>query len=138
MLELPAVLEIIDDLAKESDFFSIGTNDFIQYMLAADRTNERVASYYCPHHPAVLRGLKRIADAALRNNIACAVCGEMAHDPRYIRFFIGIGITRFSVDSHYLPDVQSCVAGISAAEARDYAAEILSLSSIREIESLLK
>jgi phosphotransferase system enzyme I (PtsP) len=138
MLELPAVLEIIDELAVESDFFSIGTNDFIQYMLAADRTNERVASYYCPHHPAVLRGIKRIADAALRHDIPCAVCGELAHDPRYIKFFIGVGITRFSVDPHYLPDVQSCVAGINAAEAAAYAGQLLSLSSLNEIESLLK
>jgi phosphotransferase system enzyme I (PtsP) len=137
MVELPAVLEIIDDLAAEADFFSIGTNDFIQYMLAVDRTNERVADYYCPHHPSVLRGLKRIAVAALRHNIQCAVCGEMAHDPRYIPFFLGIGIRRLSLDPHYLPEVQKCVMGYSTESAEKYADLLLAKSSIKEIESLL-
>jgi len=137
MVELPAVLEIIDDLAHEADFFSIGTNDFIQYMLAADRTNERVAEYYCSHHPAVLRGLKRIADAAIRHNIPCAVCGEMAHDSRYIPFFVGIGIRRLSIDPHYLPEVQKCIMTYSTETAENYAAQLLEKSSIKEIEALL-
>jgi len=137
MVELPAVLEIIDDLASAADFFSIGTNDFIQYMLAADRTNDRVADYYCPHHPSVLRGLKRIADAAKRHNIQCAVCGEMAHDIRYVPFFLGIGIRRLSIDPHYLPEVQKCVMEYSTKSAEIYASLLLEKSSIREIESLL-
>jgi len=137
MVELPAVLEIIDELADEADFFSIGTNDFIQYMLAADRTNDRVSEYYCPHHPAVLRGLKRIADAAIRHNIPCAVCGEMAHDIRYVPFFIGIGIRRLSIDPHYLPRVQKCITTYSTTSAEKYAAKLLEKSSIKAIESLL-
>ncbi len=137
MVELPAVLEIIDELAHEADFFSIGTNDFIQYMLAADRTNDRVSEYYCPHHPAVLRGLRRIADAAIRHNIPCAVCGEMAHDIRYIPFFIGIGIQRLSIDPHYLPEVQKCIMTYSTETAEKYAAQLLDKSSIKQIEALL-
>jgi len=137
MVELPAVLEIINDLAEEADFFSVGTNDFIQYMLAADRTNDRVADYYCPHHPAVLRGLKRIADAALRHNIPCTVCGEMAHDTRYIPFFIGIGIRLLSVDPHYLPEVQKCIMEYSTVSAQKYSEKLLSSSLIKEIESML-
>jgi len=137
MVELPAVLEIIDELAHEADFFSIGTNDFIQYMLAADRTNDRVSEYYCPHHPAVLRGLRRIADAAIRHNIPCAVCGEMAHDIRYIPFFIGIGIRRLSIDPHYLPEVQKCIMTYSTETAEKYAAQLLDKSSIKQIEALL-
>ncbi len=137
MVELPAVLEIIDDLAQEADFFSIGTNDFIQYMLAVDRTNDRVAEYYCPHHPSVLRGLKRIADAAIRHNIPCAVCGEMAGDPRYIPFFIGIGVMRLSVDPHYLPEVQKSIMQLSLEDARHYAQQLLKTSSIKEIEKII-
>ena len=137
MVELPAVLEIIDDLAQEADFFSVGTNDFIQYMLAVDRTNDRVADYYCPHHPAVLRGLKRIAEAALRHGIPCTVCGEMAHDTRYIPFFIGIGIRLLSVDPHYLPDVQKCIMEYSTESAQKYSERLLSSSSIKDIESML-
>ncbi len=137
MVELPAVLEIIDDFACEADFFSIGTNDFIQYMLAADRTNYRVANYYCAHHPAVLRGLKRIADAASRHGKPCSVCGEMAHDTRYVPFFLGIGIRQLSVDPHYLPEVQSCVIEWSSESAKAYADSLLGKSSIRDIEPLL-
>ena len=137
MVELPAVLELIDDFAEAADFFSIGTNDFIQYMLAVDRTNDRVAEYYCPHHPAVLRGLKRIAEAAIRHNIDCAVCGEMAHDIRYVPFFLGIGIRRLSIDPHYLPEVQACVGTWSAETAEAYAEGLLAKSSSKEIEALL-
>ncbi len=137
MVELPAVLEIIDDFAMEADFFSIGTNDFIQYMLAVDRTNQRVADYYCPHHPSVLRGLKRIADAALRHDKQCAVCGEMAHDCRYVPFFLGIGIRRLSVDPHYLPDVQACIMKWSSERAEAYAESLLSKTLVKDIEPLL-
>ncbi len=137
MVELPAVLQIIDEFAEEADFFSIGTNDFIQYMLAADRTNDRVAEYYCPHHPSVLRGLKRIADAAIKHDIPCAVCGEMAHDIRYVPFFLGIGIRRLSVDPHYLPEVQECVMQWSTETAKAYADGLLTNHSIKAIEKLL-
>ncbi len=137
MVELPAVLEIIDDFAEEADFFSIGTNDFIQYMLAVDRANDHVSDYYCPHHPAVLRGLKRISEAAIRHQIDCSVCGEMAHDMRYVPFFLGIGIRQLSVDPHYLPAVQQCVMAWSAAKATAYADQLLTKSLISEIEPLL-
>jgi phosphotransferase system, enzyme I, PtsP len=137
MVELPAVLEIIDAFAEEADFFSIGTNDFIQYMLAVDRTNDRVAEYYCPHHPAVLRGLKRIVDAAIRHGIDCSVCGEMAHDTRYVPFFLGIGIRRLSVDPHYLPEVQQCVMAWSSEKATAYANSLLSKNLVRETAALL-
>ncbi len=137
MVELPSVVDLADAFAREADFFSIGTNDFIQYMLAVDRGNARVLEYYCPHHPSVLRGLKRVADAAQLRKIECAVCGEMAHDVRYIPFFLGIGIRRLSVDPNYLPEVQQCVAGWSEEEASAYAASLLRQNSIKAIERLL-
>jgi phosphotransferase system enzyme I (PtsP) len=137
MVELPAVVDLIDDFAGEASFFSIGTNDFIQYTLGVDRTNEKVAGYYCPHHPGVLRGLKRIADGAQRHDIPVSVCGEMAHDPRYIPFFIGIGIRELSVDPHYLPGVQQQVARYTLAEARHYADSLLRQSTIAGVAERL-
>lgn len=137
MVELPSVVELADAFARSADFFSIGTNDFIQYMLAVDRGNASVLEHFCPHHPAVLRGLKRVVDAALHRKIDCAVCGEMAHDVRYVPFFLGIGIRQLSVDSHYLPEVQQCVAGWSREDASAYAAALLKENSIVEVEKLL-
>lgn len=137
MVELPSVVDLADAFAREADFFSIGTNDFIQYMLGVDRANARVFEYYCPHHPSVLRGLKRVADAAKHRKIECAVCGEMAHDVRYVPFFLGIGIRCLSVDPHYLPEVQQCVLGWSEEAAAAYAASLLAQNVISEIEKLL-
>ncbi|MBD3317700.1 MAG: phosphoenolpyruvate--protein phosphotransferase, partial [Chitinivibrionales bacterium] len=98
MVELPSVLETIEAFAREADFFSIGTNDFVQYMLAVDRTNERVASLYLAHHPAVLRGIHRTLTAARAADIPLSICGEMAHESRYLPLLLGMGVRRFSVD----------------------------------------
>ncbi len=137
MVELPAVVELIDEFCAEADFLSLGTNDFVQYMLAVDRTNERVADYYRPHHPAVLRALKRIVSAAVRHGVDLSVCGEMAHDPRHIRFLVGIGVRRFSLDPHYLPDVQQAIGKMTIAEAEAHAARLLAESTIKGVEALL-
>lgn len=125
MIEIPSVVEVIEELAQEVSFFSIGTNDFIQYMLAVDRTNDKVADLYCAHHPAVLRALRRVVDAACAHDVDVSVCGEMAHDPIYVRFFIGVGVRAFSVDPHYLPDVQESVFAMSLAEATAFAERLL-------------
>ncbi len=137
MVELPAVADIAADFAKEVSFFSIGTNDFIQYTLGADRTNESVADYYCPHHPSVLRGLKRIVDAANAADVPVSVCGEMAHDPRYIPFFLGIGVRILSVDPSYLPAIHGQVADLDTMETAEYAAKLLAEPTIAGIEKLL-
>jgi phosphotransferase system enzyme I (PtsP) len=137
MVELPAVADLAAEFAAECDFFSIGTNDFIQYMLGVDRTNENVASYYCPHHPSVLRALKRIVDAAVHAGIPASVCGEMAHDPRYIPFFLGIGVRSLSTDPTYLPDVQKTVETLDISETCAYAAALLAESTIAGVESKL-
>ncbi len=137
MVELPAVVDLAAEFAAEAAFFSIGTNDFIQYMLGVDRTNEHVAHYYCPHHPSVLRGLKRVVDSALRAGIEVSVCGEMAHDSRYIPFFVGIGVRVLSVDPSYLPLVQRVVGSQTVAEAEAYAQDLLAQSTIEAVESRL-
>ncbi len=137
MIEIPSILEVIDELAQQADFFSIGTNDLIQYMLAVDRTNEKVADCYFPHHPAVLRSMKRVAEAAHRHQRDISVCGDMAHDPRYISFLIGIGIHKFSLDARYLPQIQQRIMAIDARRAEAFAAELLGKASVDETARLL-
>lgn len=137
MIELPSVLEIIDELAIEADFFSIGTNDFIQYMLAVDRTNEKVADMYVPYHPSILRGLRRIAIAAKKGRIDISVCGDMAHKEAYIQFLIGIGIMKFSVDATYIPHLQNAIKSIHCKKARKLAQKVLTKSRSQEIKGLL-
>jgi phosphotransferase system, enzyme I, PtsP len=138
MVELPSTVELADAFARDADFFSIGTNDFIQYMLAVDRNNTAVMHYYCPHHPSVLRGLKRIATAAESAGIPCSVCGEMAHDDRYVPFFIGIGVRQLSVDPHYLPEVQHCIEAWSLKGMREYADALLAQDSIAAVEEVMQ
>ncbi len=137
MVEIPSAVMIIEDLASESDFFSIGTNDLVQYTLAVDRTNEKVAHLYVPHHPSVIRSIKQIADAGLKAGIDVSVCGDMANNVRYLPFLVGAGITTFSVDSIYLPRVKKAISGIHLNRAAELAEKIAGLGSLREIEELL-
>jgi phosphotransferase system enzyme I (PtsP) len=138
MIELPAVLDIIHELAKEADFFSIGTNDLIQYLLAVDRTNEKVASYYQPYHPSVLRSLHRIIQAALNAEIEVTVCGEMGHEPEFIPFFIGAGLRTFSVDPYFLRSVQEKIVNLSTTQASEYARALLAEPTLEGIKALLR
>ncbi len=138
MIELPSVVEIIGDLAAEADFFSIGTNDFVQYMLAADRSNDRVADYYIPHHPGVLRALNRIASAAIAAGKDISVCGEMAKELAFIPFFLGIGIRKLSVNQNFLFAVQKCIQRWTLADAQEYALSLLSENTVDSIEILME
>lgn len=138
MIELPSVLETIDEFAVEADFFSIGTNDFIQYMLAADRANKMVADHYIPYHPAVNRGLAKIAGAAQKAGIDVSVCGEMAHEKEYIPFLLGIGIRTLSVDPQFLPEVQKVIMGLDLKEARVYAERMLDQTKVKGAKAVLQ
>ncbi|MCU0917921.1 MAG: phosphoenolpyruvate--protein phosphotransferase, partial [Planctomycetes bacterium] len=138
MVELPAVADLIDDFAREADFFSLGTNDLIQFLLAVDRTNETVADLYLPHHPAVLRMLNRIARAAIEHGRGLSLCGDMAHQTLYIPFLLGIGIRTLSVDPVYLLRTQQAIAATSLPEAETLARTLLAQSRIRDIEALLQ
>lgn len=138
MIELPAVLEIIEDLAQEADFFSIGTNDFVQYMLAVDRTNEKVAEFYLPHHPSILRSLRKVVDAANSHGKEASICGDMAHDERYIPYLLGIGLRRFSLDSSYIPGIRAVIRGIDLGEATRSTARLLRCNKIVDIDRFLK
>ena len=138
MVEIPSVIEIIEELATEADFMCIGTNDFIQFMLAVDRSNEKVARYFLPHHPAVLRALKRIANAARRHNTDVSVCGEMAHEIRYVPFFLGIGIRTLSLAPRYLPSVQRAISELTVVQAEAEATAMLAESTVSGVEAQMK
>jgi phosphotransferase system, enzyme I, PtsP len=138
MIELPSVVPLIDTFAREVAFFSIGTNDFVQYMLAVDRSNDQLAHEYCPHHPAVLRTLKTIVQSANSNGTELSICGEMAHHLHYVPFLIGIGVRRFSIDPHRAPALQNAIAKWTCEEAEHYAAVLLENDSQRAIGKLLR
>jgi phosphotransferase system enzyme I (PtsP) len=138
LLEIPSVVEIIDELAAAADFLSIGTNDFIQYTLAVDRSNEEVAAYYCPYHPSVLRGLSKIAQAAERQNKDLSICGEMAHQMEYIPFLVGIGLRILSVHPKFLPSVQKAINGFTIDDANLYTTRLLSETTLKGIRKILK
>jgi phosphotransferase system enzyme I (PtsP) len=137
MIEIPSVLEIIDALVSETDFLSIGTNDFIQYLLAVDRTNVKVADYYRPHHPSVLRSLSKIVNTAVNQEKELSICGEMAHDPDYIPFFLGIGVRNLSVYPTFLPLVQKEIRGLKLSGAEAYAQKLLLESTISGVQKAL-
>lgn len=138
MIELPSAVEVANELAQEADFLSIGGNDLVQYMLAVDRTNELISDLYVAYHPAVLRALKRVAEAAQRNEKHLSFCGEMATDPKMIPFLIGIGIQSLSVEARQLPRVQRAISQIDAHEAEKRAAHLLSLGRTREVAQALE
>ena len=138
MVELPAAVEIIEELAYEVDFMSIGSNDLVQYILAVDRTNEKIADLYMPHHPAVLRSLKKIADAAQKFKKHLSICGDIASSKVMLPFLLGIGIKTLSVDIRRLAQVQQIVASIDITQARANAMAMLQCSRISEINALLE
>jgi phosphotransferase system, enzyme I, PtsP len=138
LIELPCVVEIIDAIAAEADFLSIGTNDFIQYMLAVDRTNAKVAEYYLPYHPAVLRSLAKIVNKAKYRNKDISVCGELAHDSKYIPFLLGIGIRTLSIYPKFLPSVQKTINNLKISDANIYAEQLLAENSLKGTGEVLQ
>jgi phosphotransferase system enzyme I (PtsI) len=133
MIEIPSAAVTTDLLAKDASFFSVGTNDLIQYLLAIDRVNDRIAHLYEPTHPAVLRTLKHIVDEAHREQVPVSVCGEMAGDPVFAPLLLGLGIDGLSMAPAWLPSVKYLVRAMKMADARALAAEALTMSSPKEI-----
>ena len=133
MVEIPSAAIAADTLAAEVDFFSIGTNDLIQYAIAVDRVNDRIAHLYQPTHPAVLRLLKMIADAAHTNQIWVGVCGEMAGDVALIPLLLGLGMDELSVSAALVPRVKRAVQSLAIPECRQLVEESLKLQTPSEI-----
>jgi len=133
MIEIPSAAATVDLLAKQCAFFSIGTNDLIQYLLAIDRVNDRIAHLYEPTHPAVLRTFKMIIDEAHRQNVPVSVCGEMAGDPVYAPLLLGLGVDGLSMSPAWLPSVKYTIRAMTMADAKALAKEALSMSSAKEI-----
>jgi phosphotransferase system enzyme I (PtsI) len=135
MIEIPSAALSADSLAQEVDFFSIGTNDLIQYAIAVDRVNERIAHLYEPTHPAVLRLLKMIADAARANDIWVGVCGEMAGDIALTPLLLGLGMDELSAGATLVPRVKRAVQSLTIPECRQLVDEALQLETPSEILS---
>jgi len=133
MIEIPSAAQTADLLAKQCAFFSIGTNDLIQYMLAIDRVNDRIAHLYEPTHPAILRTLRFVVAEAHRQKLPVSVCGEMAGDPVFAPLLLGLGVNCLSMSPAWLPSVKYLVRAMTMADARALATEALSLSSPKEI-----
>jgi phosphoenolpyruvate-protein phosphotransferase (PTS system enzyme I) len=129
MIEVPTAAIMADRLAQEVDFFSIGTNDLIQYAVAIDRTNERVAHLYEPSHPSVVRLLKMVADAAHANDIWVGVCGEMAGEVLFTPLLLGLGMDELSAGATLVPRVKNAVQRLSLTECQKLVAEVLELDT---------
>ena len=132
MMEVPSAAVIADFLAKEVDFFSLGTNDLIQYALAVDRVNEKVAYLYQPLHPTILRLIDNIIKCAHRENIWVGACGEMASDPLYVLILLGLGVDEFSVSPTSLLEIKKVIRGVEWEKLQEIASELLKLKTSYE------
>lgn len=138
MIELPSAVTLVEDLAHEVDFMSIGTNDLIQYTLAVDRTNEMVSGLYLSHHPAILRAIDRVAAVAKSHRTDVSICGDIARDPKMIPFLIGVGIRKFSLSPRQMFAIQQAVEAVSMEKAVYVARQMLEMSRISEVEAFIK
>jgi phosphotransferase system enzyme I (PtsI) len=138
MIEVPSAAMMAEELAKEVNFFSIGTNDLIQYTLAADRTNEHVASLYTAGDPAVLKLIDRVIRAANNQGIEVCVCGEMSGDPLYTMLLLGLGLRQLSMTPQNIPEVKKIIRSITIEEAKQVAQEALRFETARDVNNYLR
>jgi phosphotransferase system enzyme I (PtsI) len=138
MIEIPSAAIAGDVLAGKCDFFSIGTNDLIQYLLAIDRGNNRIAHLYDPAHPAVLRVLKQIVDTGHAKNIKVSVCGEMAGDPLFTPLLLGLGVDELSMTPTLMPAVKFLIRALKLSDARQLAADALAQSDPKKTYALIE
>jgi len=138
MIEIPSAAVISDILAKEVDFFSIGTNDLIQYTVAVDRMNQKISYLYDPFNPAVLRLIKNVIDNAHKEGKWVGMCGEMAGDTRLTPVLLGFGLDEFSMSPSSILKVRKCITNFEYAKAKEVSDHILKLGTAREIENYIK
>jgi phosphotransferase system enzyme I (PtsI) len=138
MIEVPSASIIADILAPEVDFFSIGTNDLIQYALAIDRVNEHVSYLYEPLHPSILRIIRNVVEGAHRAHVPVAICGEMAAEPAYLLILMGMGLDEFSMNPSAIPRVKKMIRMATVAESRTLAEEVLRCTTASEAEAYVR
>jgi phosphotransferase system enzyme I (PtsI) len=138
MIEVPSAVIVAEELAKEVDFFSIGTNDLIQYVLAIDRINERVTYLYEPLHPAVLRLIKQVVDVGHKEGIRVAMCGEMAGEPAYTMILLGLGLDELSMNPLAIPRVKKIIRGATLKESKALLNKVMTFSSTAEIRTFVE
>jgi phosphotransferase system enzyme I (PtsI) len=137
MIEVPSAVMVAESLARECDFFSIGTNDLIQYSLAVDRVNEKIAHMYEPAHPAVLKMLAHTLRAAKAARIPCGICGEMASDPLFTELLVGLGVSSLSMSAVAIPNIMAEIANINMSQAKRFAQRLLEKDTVAEVRDLL-
>jgi len=137
MIEVPSAAIVCDILAEEVDFFSIGTNDLVQYSLAVDRGNQSMSYLYCPTDPSVIRLIKMIVFEGNRSGIPVSICGEIAADPRFTALLLGLGVHELSVAVRYIPIIKNTIRATSIVEANQLVERILAMSSSYEIQEAL-
>jgi phosphotransferase system enzyme I (PtsI) len=138
MVEVPSAALLAEEFAREVDFFSIGTNDLIQYTLAVDRSNPGVANLYSSGDPSILRLIRRVIVAADRNQIPVTICGQMSSDPKYIPLLVGMGLRRLSVTPHAIPELKDVIRNIDIPQAKEIAAHAETLDVARDVENFLR
>ena len=138
MIEVPSAAIMADVLARQVDFFSIGTNDLVQYTLAADRNNETVADLYNAADPSILRLLNHVIRAANKADIDVNICGEMSGEPMFIQLLLGLGVRQFSATPRKIPELKRIVQHLSIPDAERVAGEALRLETAREVTSYLR
>ena len=138
MIEIPSAALIADKLAQECDFFSIGTNDLIQYTVAVERGNEKISKLYTKYHPAVIKLIKKAIDGAHSANIICGMCGEAAGDPTFIPLLVGLGLDEFSMNSNNILRARRTINNLDKETCVKLSEEILQMASAEEVETRLK
>ncbi|HAK44693.1 MAG TPA: phosphoenolpyruvate--protein phosphotransferase, partial [Spirochaeta sp.] len=138
MIEVPSAALTADILARRVKFFSIGTNDLIQYTIAVDRGNEKIAYLYEPFHPGVLRLLKTIIEGAHSQSIPVAMCGEMAGDPYVAVILLGLGLDIFSMSSFSIPEIKNIIRSVSMVEAEELVGTIFEMKTYHEIDRFVR
>jgi len=138
MIEVPSAVIAADIFAEEVDFFSIGTNDLVQYLLAVDRVNENIANLYNPLNIAVLRNLKTIASVSAKTGVPVSICGEIAGDPKYTMMLIGLGYRGFSMSTKYMYQVKHIIRSVTVEECEHFSRTLLSIKRTDDIEKAVE
>jgi phosphotransferase system enzyme I (PtsI) len=138
MVEIPSAAIIADVLVEEVDFFSIGSNDLIQYALAVDRGNERVAHLYQPAHPAMLRLIRDVVDVASAAGKGVSLCGEMAGDMIYTVLLVGVGLRELSLAPRAIPEIKKAIRGITVEQSRDAAEWCAAAKDAQDVQARLR